>query len=240
MYKMLIVEDEMIQATALAAIVKECDYSFVTDIANNMVDALDKLNKEVYNFFVLDINLNSNEANNSDGIELGKLIRKDPKYRYSPIIYLTSIPSKIEIALNRICCQRYIRKPYTEDDVIDAINDLVNSPLMPSPEFRFHEPWGNIITSIPEDDILMFESGNNHNIIIRNHERTYRTKDFTLSELEGLFNNKFVRCHRSFLVRISSITDYSKSRRYVIIGEKEIPVGRKYVSIYDKLEGIMR
>ncbi len=239
MYKMLIVEDEMIQAAALSSVVKECDYSFVTDIANNMIDALDKLNKEVYNFFVLDINLNSNEANNSDGIDLGKLIRKDPKYRYSPIIYLTSIPSKIEIALNQIYCQRYIRKPYTENDVIDAINDLVNSPLMPSPEFRFHEPWGNIVTSIPEDDIQIFESDRNHSVIIWTGEKSYRTKDFTLSKLEELFFPKFMRSHKSYLVRLSMITDYCRSGGYVKISEKEIPVGRKYSGIFDRLEELL-
>jgi DNA-binding LytR/AlgR family response regulator len=51
--------------------------------------------------------------------------------------------------------------------------------------------------------------------------------------LEKLPPKDFMRVHRSYIVPISKIDRFSKSKIWV--GEKEIPVGSSYGSVYDQL-----
>jgi DNA-binding LytR/AlgR family response regulator len=43
----------------------------------------------------------------------------------------------------------------------------------------------------------------------------------------------FIRVHRSYIVPIAKIDKFSKSKIWV--GEKEIPIGSSYGSVYDQL-----
>jgi DNA-binding LytR/AlgR family response regulator len=51
--------------------------------------------------------------------------------------------------------------------------------------------------------------------------------------LEKLPSKDFIRVHRSYIVPIAKIDKFSKSK--IWIGEKEIPIGSSYGSIYEQL-----
>ena len=59
----------------------------------------------------------------------------------------------------------------------------------------------------------------------------------TLMTLKGILEKlpprDFIRVHRSYIVPISKIDRFSKSKIWV--GEKEIPIGSSYGSVYDQL-----
>ena len=66
---------------------------------------------------------------------------------------------------------------------------------------------------------------------------TKPTPVLTLMTLKGILEKlpakDFIRVHRSYIVPISKIDKFSKSK--IWIGEKEIPIGSSYGSVYDQL-----
>lgn len=62
---------------------KQAGYDVVEAVDG--VDALDKLRKNPVNMLVTDLNMP-----NMDGIELIRQVRKEPKYKFVPIIMLTT------------------------------------------------------------------------------------------------------------------------------------------------------
>jgi DNA-binding LytR/AlgR family response regulator len=66
---------------------------------------------------------------------------------------------------------------------------------------------------------------------------TKPTPVLTLMTLKGILEKlpakDFIRVHRSYIVPIAKIDKFSKSK--IWIGEKEIPIGSSYGSVYDQL-----
>lgn len=66
---------------------------------------------------------------------------------------------------------------------------------------------------------------------------TKPTPVLTLMTLKGILEKlpprDFIRVHRSYIVPIAKIDKFSKSKIWV--GEKEIPIGSSYGSVYDQL-----
>lgn len=59
----------------------------------------------------------------------------------------------------------------------------------------------------------------------------------TLMTLKGILEKlpakEFIRVHRSYIVPISKIESFSKSK--LVINQKEIPIGNSYINVYDIL-----
>ena len=120
----MILEDNIMQLNALAEILetnlekthilKAPDYNTATAL----------LTAHNIHFFLLDVELEMGDPEAKTGIDFGKHIRSLSKYRFTPILYITSIPNQIQVAVNDIHCQNYILKPYTTDELLKAKRDM--------------------------------------------------------------------------------------------------------------------
>ncbi|WP_231247744.1 LytR/AlgR family response regulator transcription factor [Clostridium botulinum] len=114
MYSILIVEDDSVQSTILKTMLESLDFQLNIYKATNELEALNILNKNNIDLFFMDIDLGS-----SSGLELAFKIRKDPKYEFSWIIFLTTHMQYITQAFKEIHCYDYILKPYDKNEVLD-------------------------------------------------------------------------------------------------------------------------
>lgn len=89
MYRVLIVEDEPLQLTALHKILAEYQENFAIYTAFDYDSAITQLNEIQFDLFLLDIKLQENNSDSLDGISLGKYIRSLHSYLYTPIIFIT-------------------------------------------------------------------------------------------------------------------------------------------------------
>ena len=48
---------------------------------------------------------------------------------------------------------------------------------------------------------------------------TYETTDYTMAQLETLMHYNFFRCHRKYLVNLSHITEYDRSKSIIYLNE---------------------
>ena len=109
--KILIVDDIQANTQLIAAILEQNNYSTVE--ANNGYQALNLINEQDFDLVLLDIMMPE-----IDGIETCKLIKKDPKNKDLPIIFLSARHDKdVVIDGFKVGGHDYITKPF-ENEVL--------------------------------------------------------------------------------------------------------------------------
>lgn len=120
MNSILIVENVQEQRQFLM----ECASGFNSDIkiysTDKKSEALRIINNNDIAAFFLDIRL----ADGS-GIELAREIRKNKKYQFTPIIFITGVYTKEMEAYRDIHCYEYIIKPYSRKSISDIMQKIM-------------------------------------------------------------------------------------------------------------------
>ncbi|MGB5339170.1 MAG: response regulator, partial [Gammaproteobacteria bacterium] len=89
--------------------------------AKDGVDAIGQLQKNIPDIFLLDV-----EMPRMDGFELATHIRNDGRLRTIPIVMITSrTGDKHRERARQIGVNRYLGKPYQENDLLDSIYTLM-------------------------------------------------------------------------------------------------------------------
>ena len=87
---------------------------------------------------------------------------------------------------------------------------------------------------IPYDKILFFESRNKKIFVVTEFEE-YSLYD-TLDEMESRLGDKFIRCHRSFIVARSKISKIMLSQNCIVMnGGITVPLSRSYRAMLKEL-----
>ena len=124
MANIMIVEDNPNIALGLETIIKSINIDMEIAITGYAKEALEKANSKTYELFLLDIQLYD-----YSGFELAKKIRNINKYKLTPIVFITAIPTKELLAFKEIHCYDYIVKPFTEKEVVDALSTVITMEL---------------------------------------------------------------------------------------------------------------
>lgn len=234
MYNVLIVEDDIIQANAIKKILQSEYKNMTIFTSHTYSEAIDILDNNRIHLFILDIILDS-KNNSQTGIHLGTHIRNNSIYTLSPILYITSIPDQINEAVNNIHCYNYLTKPYNHSDLIKAVSELINSPLMPKAPIKFHDLQG-IIFNIKSDDLIYVKS--EYKVLaFHTINCIYKSRDCKLEHLLSILSSDFVQCHKSYIINTSYISNYDKTTKLIRLGNNTdnlVPVGRKYKEQLEK------
>ena len=230
--KILLVEDDNIQLTALKNTLTEIIPNSIIDTASTYTDAVNLIKEQTsYDIFYLDISLN-NEDNNSDGLSIGEFIRSLSVYKNTPIIYVTSFTDKINFAVNKLHCYSYLIKPYTHDDVADSLKDIIDSDLIKEKPISFKNTDGIIFKILPSD-IIRIISGN-HGITIYTDSYNFNTRFFSMDSILEILPEYFIRCHRKHIINLKMVSNYDKSTNMLHIPGAAIPIGRNYKTVFEE------
>ena len=235
MNNILIVEDDKTQAQMLKDTINSKYPSWNIIITNSFEDAISALKQPVsYTLFLLDIQLN-NEPNNRQGFDLAKEIRKDTSYHRTPILFLTSITEEGMYALSTFHCYNYIAKPYTQENILFQIEQLLATGYLTT--FIEIMDTTRIFHKINVEEIYMVETSN-HLITIHTTMATYETRQYnSLQKIQELLGQNFVQCHRKFLINTKFIDLFDRTALCLYIRGKFIPVSKKNLKLfreYDK------
>lgn len=233
MYNILIVDDEAEQCEALKIILERRKENIVADICTTLEKAKIFCAGKKYDVFLLDMKLDEKDGDEGE-LQLGNYIRSIIPYKYTPIIYITSVPEKIQAALSDTGCFRYILKPYTAENINKCLDDVLHSPLVAPETFSFQNFWGGEIR-IPERLIIYICPGINRRVQIYTKDGCYETISYTMEQVENILRYGFFRCHRKYIVNLKCISEYDRSNRLLYIGDTEIPVGRKYKEAFENI-----
>ena len=228
--KIGIVEDELLVARSISALLKQIGYSPLKPV-RNYNDAIKMLRSESPDFLLIGKILESEP----DGIELAATVNKEFGI---PFIFLTA--NSDTATVNRAKLVKpyaYLVKPFYEKELFSSIEiafenynqlkkstDTVNDSSSKITNSLFIKE-GNVFHKVDMADILYIESDHVYlNVYTSQKHYIIRTKleDF----IAEYASQNFVRVHRSYAINMNhlqSIHDLS-----VRVGEKEIPVYKNY------------
>jgi DNA-binding LytR/AlgR family response regulator len=224
----LIVEDEQIIAENLRIILIKYGYNFV-DIAMDDVEAQDLFAKTCYQLVLMDINLGCHSS--IDGIDLIKLLSQEYNFSY---LYITANADKKTLekakSTNPI---GYVVKPFIHTSIYANVEIALNS-FKEEACFTFSNK--GMHQQILLSKITCIKADGSYIKIHSLLDDCYLVRK-TLTQFKELYNNEFIRIHKSLLINISYIESYN-SKTVNVNGER-LPLGRAYKSSFlEEIKGL--
>ena len=222
MANILIVEDEINIASGLEDIVKSIDKDIETSITGYAKEALELSATNDFDLFLLDI-----ELLDYSGLRLAGELREMDKYKLTPIIFITALPSKELLAFKEIHCYDYIVKPFKEETVRDAVNTILKYGVKKEKYISFD--LKDYMYRIKTDDIIYLEAVQRKIEVVTTKER-FQVSNYTLNGLQDELTDNFVRCHRGYIVNTLYISKIDKVQNVLDLEYTDIriPIGRSF------------
>lgn len=224
MTTIMIVEDDKTICKGVKKIVKDKDGKIEIFTTGYAKEALEYANKRCIDFFLLDIQLLD-----YSGLALAKQIRQIAKYRFTPIVFITAVPTKELEAFKKIHCYDYIIKPFFQDDVKQVISTLLDYCNEEKENKVLKMKQRDYIHVISQDEIVFIES-KNRKLFVSTINEVMEFSSYSLKEITNKLNDEFQQCHKSYIVNKNYIRkcDRANNQLYLFKSKYTIPIGRKY------------
>lgn len=232
MQKLLIVEDDDIQRIALHESIQEFYPNWVVLSANNYESALELLlesikDHEYFSIFLLDIQLKKNIGDMS-GFVLAEQIRSNTNYYKTPILFLTSISEKTQFALATYHCYNYITKPYSTDDILYQIQQMLLTGYLEDNCIAITDTK-RIIHRIPQKEIVYLEL-KSHQVIFSTKQDDIISRGVSMIDLWNQLTKDFIQCHKKYIINLNLVNSYTKANGYINVNGAILPVSRTFKS----------
>ncbi len=232
MTSVLILEDCKQSAEALGAIIKESKLGLHALFAATYKDALELLkNEDKISLFFLDINLDSFETENKQGLTFAKKIREIPSYAFTPIVFITSIAELELVSYRETQCYSYLVKPYDRSQVLALLSKLARKEA-PAKKERLTVRKDGVNYRIQMEDIICVEAIP-RGVSIYLKEEILEIKYLSIKQLlEKLPKEQFLQCHRMFVVNTEFIDYVDTVNQFIKLKSlrKTIEIGITYKS----------
>ncbi len=225
--KCLIVDDEPLAIKVIENHLKEFEGFEIVGKSRSALQAFGILEKTKVDLLFLDI-----EMPKLDGLTFLRALNNPP------LVIFTTAHRDFALDGYEMDVVDYLLKPIALERFMQAISKAQR--LFDSKENkqgRIHLPEGNGVkhhiyikenrenVRVELEDILYIESIKNH-IKIVTEKRTYLTM-VSIGDMETrIQGDLFLRIHRSFIVNLNAIQNYTNS--YIVINRKSFPIGNNY------------
>lgn len=124
----LVLEDNPAALEHLSAIIKVLDmrndvYSFM-----NLKDAYQCAMERAIDLFLIDIILDTSHPGDVSGLKFAENIREVEAYRFTPIIFITSLEDPKLYTYEKLHCYHFIEKPFKEEQVKQSVEQCLKFP----------------------------------------------------------------------------------------------------------------
>lgn len=242
MPKLLIAEKEERKCRILENAIREKYPNWYIDWETDINSAINKLrmsfgNHEKYSLFLINIQMGDHEKNR-EGFLLAEQIRSCSEYYCTPILFLSSIKEEVYHALFRYHCYNYIFEPYSPSDILEQMESLFEEGYLKK-IITVHD-INRIIYKINRSEIYTVESfSHTIHLYLSNHSCIH-TREYGLGEFLKILGSEFLQCHRRYLINLSYFLHYDKTSQYIKVGERNVPVGRRYRNMLEGRLGISK
>lgn len=230
MHHVLIVEDNHSQCHILLQTLKEHYSDWNIETAGSFEEGLCRLNdsllkEQPFTLFLLDVQLSTAKADRG-GFLLAEEIRNHSAYYTTPILFLTAVSDEGIFALSEFHCYNYITKPYTPQDILHQIEQMLLTGYLQNTigitdTNRIHH-------KLFINDIYTIEA-KSHSIIIHTATDEFTTREYSMEKILNLLPSFFIRCHKKHIINKQHITNFDATAKYVQVGAFQVPCGRTYL-----------
>ena len=232
MSNILIVEDDLIQQNMLKTTIQSQYPSWQICTATTYEDAMEQLHNSLetrnyFSLFLLDIQLSQTEGDRG-GFIFANEIRKQEPYFMTPLLFLTAISDENYFALSHYHCYNYIAKPYSQDAILFQLQQMLLTGYLKEISLQIMDV-DRIYHNVPVSSIQSIQS-DRHVLTFYLKNGTLKTREYSLNSIEKKLGTPFLRCHKTIVVNTDCITSFDKKTQSLIVANRHIPIGRKYMT----------
>lgn len=225
----LIIEDDKTCLEALAEMTRTCEAAGAVFCVDNSAEAYKYATEEDIDLFLIDIVLDKNKLNDVSGIVFADRIRKQARYSFTPIIFITSLVDEQMTAFHRLHCFDYIEKPFDLKKVRVLIEKALMYPISEDQDkdVLYYKKEG-VLFALNVEEIKYIET---HMKIVVVHtvnekiEIPYVTNRQLLKDLPRKY---FIQCSRNVILNRKYIEYIDKTNQIVKIrNDGQVNIGGK-------------
>lgn len=239
MTTVLILEDCKESLIALQTIMKEYREDIHVLSVCSYHEAMLNLKREAsIDIFFLDINLEPRNLEDKGGLLFAKKVREFSKYAFTPIVFITSIAELELLSYRETQCYSYLTKPYNKETVIELLKKVsLSSGNAEKHQVTVRKDGVNYRITV--DEILYLEAIP-RGICLHLVNESIDLKYTSIKQmLEKLPEDKFIQCHRMYVVNVNAIDYVDTVNRMIQIKDikDRIEIGVTYKSEMRRLLG---
>lgn len=125
----LVVEDNEVHMNALHIIIKDLHRDVKVYYANSLEKAFQLVLEHHIHLFLIDIILNTQKPGDVSGLNFAKEIREIIKYKFTPLVFITSLEDPKLYSYSQLHCLGYIEKPFNVTQVRNTILNALEFPI---------------------------------------------------------------------------------------------------------------
>ena len=214
--KCVVIEDQLPAQRILEGYIEEVPNLELAAAFISPLEALPFLEEHSIDVLFLDIHLPK-----ISGIDFLKLLHQPP------LIILTTAFTEYAVEGFELDVVDYLLKPFSFERFLKSISKIQrisknNKPIIHR-QYLFVRAK-HIIEKIEISQILYIEANGDFVLLYTPEGR--HIANISLQEILGRIGSQFVRCHKSYIVNISSIERINGNR--IFANQKEVPIGRTY------------
>lgn len=230
MYKILVVEDDVSQNKELCECITQAYPSWKICTAHNFQEAKELLEQSLemqsyFSLFLLDVQLQDDPCD-FGGFVIANSIREQKIYYKSPILFLTAVSEKVSYALSNFHCYNYITKPYSSNEVIDQLRQMMLTGFI-NIESVLITDINRIKHRIAQNKIYYIEA-KSHLIVFYTQNGIISTRETNFERILDELTDNFIQCHKKYIINKNYVSSYDKVNRYLRLNTDSIPVSRTY------------
>lgn len=227
MGKILIVEDNELTCAALISAAYRINPAIGLLITGYAREALDFAVKDEIIAFFLDIQLED-----YSGLELAKQIREIKAYQFTPIIFITAMPTRELEAFRQIHCYDYILKPFSKEEIEIVFKKILidyNLTYKLEDNQKLSLRFKSHVQLVEIGEILYIEYSNRR-IFIHTKSEVIKYIHMPLKDMKKELPQSFIQIHQSIIINSKYLKKVDLSRQYLELERKDIllPIGRSY------------
>lgn len=227
MKKILILEEKERMAKSLSKIINEIDNSIQIKAVNNKMEAYEFAMDADVDLFITNIILKPEIPGDVSGLQFAENIRKIQRYKFTPLIIISSLSDPKMYSYENIHCYSYIEKPFDVKEVKKIIKQALEFKQEKQKSKKIYFRSDGIIYAYNIEDIRYIENVN-RKITIYDSNNAETFNYMTCRKiLDLLDNDDFIQCSRNGIVNKRYISKVDKTNRYIEIQglDKTVEIG---------------
>ncbi len=196
--------------------------------AKNTKEGIVMAMEKAIDVFIVDLDVGA--CNNVMGIKFIENLKHNDKYRFTPIIVLSSAKDPNNYVYDNLHCYSFMEKPIKEHILMKNISDALMYSRSEKVVKQGYFKIDGIYHAINIDDIIYTES-HNRTMQINTRKKKYLVPYVTCEQfLERYNSDVFIRCSKSFIVSRNYIQSVDFTNRYIELTEDfgQIGIGLYY------------
>lgn len=224
--QILIIEDDISLCRYLIKKAKEINPNIDIKSTDSAKDALEIAHECDITAFFIDIQLLD-----YSGLELAKQIRGLDKYQFTPMVFITAVPTRELEAFRQVHCYEYIIKPFTDDELTNVFEKILIQYVerVQSHTKKICLDRNGVRQLIHANDIVLVEYSLRR-VVLHFKNSILKYKHMPLKKFAEQLPDYFIQIHQSIIINKNFIQSIDYVNNYVVLEyiDIKLPIGKSY------------